>query len=114
MKRLIWRCIAALLILCICVPAHAQTDMDADMMNKNLFCTGLMYVSGKWDNYWEGTLKRENLNLGTVSTRMIGLMGNYGISKKVNILFNLPYVSTKASAGKLHGMKGLQDFGMYV
>lgn len=114
MKRLVWRCIAAFFILCICVPAYAQTDMDADMMNKNLFCTGVMYASGKWDNYWEGTLKRENLNIGTVSTKMVALMGNYGISKKLNILFNMPYVSTKASAGTLHGMKGLQDLSMYV
>ena len=114
MKRLIWRCVAALIIVFISVPAQAQTDMDADMMNKNLFCTGVMYASGKWDNYWEGTLKRENLNIGSVSTKMLGVMGNYGISKKVNIIFNLPYVSTKASAGTLQEMKGFQDFSLYV
>jgi hypothetical protein len=114
MKRLIWRCFAALFILFISITAQAQTDLDADMMNKNLFCSGIMYASGKWDNYWEGTLKRENLNIGSISTKMIGYMGNYGISKKVNILFNLPYVSTKATAGTLQGMKGLQDFSMYV
>jgi hypothetical protein len=114
MKPLIWRCLAAVFAVCIYMPARAQTDMDADMMNKNLFCTGVMYASGKWDNYWEGTLKRENLNIGSVSTQMIGVMGNYGISKKVNIIFNLPYVSSKASAGTLQGMKGLQDFSMYV
>ncbi len=36
-------------------------------------------------------------------------MGTYGISKKFNILANAPYVETKASAGVLHGMKGIQD-----
>lgn len=88
--------------------------MDADMMNKNLLCTGLMYSHSSWDHYWEGTLKRDNLNLGTVTTQMVGWMGNYGISKKLNVLFNLPYVFTKASAGTLHGMKGFQDLSLFL
>ena len=88
--------------------------MDADFMNKNLFCTGVMYNSAKWDHYWEGTLKRDNQNIGSISTRMIGVMGNYGISKKLNILFSLPYVKTEASMGTLSGMKGFQDLSMYL
>ena len=27
-----------------------------------------MYSYGSWDHYWEGTFKRNNQNLGTVST----------------------------------------------
>jgi hypothetical protein len=92
----------------------AQTDMDAIMMSKNNFCTGVMYSSSQWNNYWEGTLKRNNENLGTVSTRMFGVMGNYGVSDKLNLLFGIPYVQTKASAGTLHGMKGLQDLSLWV
>jgi hypothetical protein len=36
-------------------------------------------------------------------------MGNYGISKKLNLLFGLPYVFTKASAGTMKGQSGIQD-----
>jgi hypothetical protein len=32
----------------------------------------------------------------------------------LNVLFNLPYVKTKASAGQLHGMKGIQDLSLWV
>src|SRR5687768_15193997 len=64
----------------------AQTDVDGIMMAKNNFCTGFMYSYSSWDNYWEGTLKRNNLNLGTVSTQMVGWMGNYGITEKLNIM----------------------------
>jgi hypothetical protein len=92
----------------------AQTDMDAIMMSKNNFCTGFMYMGSKWDNYWEGTLKRDNQNLGTVSTNMFGVMGNYGVSGKLNLLFGIPYVNTKASAGTLHGMSGMQDLSLWV
>jgi hypothetical protein len=45
---------------------------------------------------------------------MIGVMGNYGLKDNLNILFSLPYIVTKASAGTLDGQKGLQDFSLMV
>jgi len=101
-------------LLAFVVHAHAQTDADAIMMTKNNFCVGGMYSYSSWKNYWEGTLKRENLNLGTVSTQMVGIMGNYGISSKLNVLFGVPYIQTKASAGTLHGQKGVQDLSLWL
>ena len=94
--------------------ALAQTDIDGIMMGKNRFCVGPMYSYSNWTNYWEGSLKRDNQNLGKVSTQMVSIMGNYGISSKLNVLFNVPYVITKASAGTLHGMKGVQDLSLFV
>jgi len=93
---------------------QAQTDLDAIMMGKNRFCVGPAYMNNSWKNYWEGTLKRDNANLGTVSTQSFAIMGNYGVTDNLNILFNVPYVSTKASAGTLKGNKGLQDLSVYV
>jgi len=92
----------------------AQTDIDAIMMEKKALCVGPMYSYSSWKNYWEGTLKRDNENLGTVSTQMIGVMGTYGVSKKLNVLFGAPYVITKASAGTLHGQNGIQDLSLFV
>ena len=94
--------------------AKAQTDFDHDMMAKNLFCSGFMYSYSSWDNYWEGTLKRTNQNIGTVSTQMLGYMGAYGVSKNLNLIFSLPYIKTKASAGTLHGMQGIQDLSLFA
>lgn len=107
-------CSVAVVLLLITVTSHAQTDMDAIMMTKNNFCVGTSYSYSSWDKYWEGTLKRTNENLGTVSTQMVGLMGVYGVSDKLNLMFGVPYVSSKASAGTLHGMKGLQDLSLTV
>jgi hypothetical protein len=90
----------------------AQTDIDGIMMSKNNFCVGAIYQYSSWDQYWEGSLKRENLNLGTVSTKSIGLMGNYGISDKLNAIFSVPYVETNASAGTMKGQKGIQDLSL--
>lgn len=92
----------------------AQTDIDGLMMEKNAFCVGPMAGYSSWKNYWEGTLKRDNANLGTVSTTVFSIMGNYGLTNKLNILFGLPYIKTKASAGQLKGQKGLQDLALWI
>jgi hypothetical protein len=94
--------------------SSAQTDIDAIMMEKNAFCVGPMYSYSSWKNYWEGTLKRDNENLGKVSTQMYSVMGNYGITRKLNALFAVPYVKTKASAGTLHGLDGIQDLSLFL
>ncbi|HTD95229.1 MAG TPA: hypothetical protein VK644_15490, partial [Chitinophagaceae bacterium] len=96
------------------LPAAAQTDIDAIMMEKNALCVGPMFSYSSWKDYWEGTLKRNNLNLGTVSTQTYSFMGAYGLNRNINLLFNVPYVKTKASAGTLHGMKGFQDLSLFV
>lgn len=92
----------------------AQTDIDGLLMQKNFFCVGPTVGTSSWKNYWEGTFKRDNANLGTVSSTAYMLMGNYGITDKLNVLFGLPYIKTKASAGNLKGQKGLQDLSLWV
>src|SRR4051812_13349089 len=101
-----WLAAIAIGLSGIVLPAYvsAQTDIDAIMMEKNAFCVGPMYSYSSWKKYWEGTSKRENLNLGRVSTQMAGVMGNYGLTRKLNLLFIVPWVKTKASAGTMHGM----------
>ncbi len=93
---------------------RAQTDEDAIMMDKKQFCVGGTYFYNSWDHYWEGSFKRNNQNLGRVSTQMVGLMGNYGVTRKLNIIVNAPYVWTHATAGTLHGQHGIQDLSGWV
>lgn len=103
-----------LLLILITHFSFAQTDIDAIMMPKHNFCGGLMYGHSSWKNYWEGTFKRDNQNLGTVTTSMVNIMGNYGVTDKLNLLFGVPYIQTKASAGTLAGQKGIQDLSLTV
>ena len=91
-----------------------QTEFDAIMMNEKQFCSGFMYNHSSWENYWEGTLKRNNLNLGTVTTQSVMYMANYGITSKLNIMAGAPYVFTNATAGTMSGMKGMQDVSVFV
>jgi len=101
-------------LLLISTGLSAQTDIDGIMMQKHFFCIGPTIGKSSWKNYWEGTFKRDNANLGTVSATTAMIMGNYGITDKLNVLFGLPYIKTKASAGNLKGQKGLQDLSLFV
>jgi hypothetical protein len=94
--------------------ANAQTENDALMIPKNYFCAAGVYTHNSWDHYWEGTFKRENLNLGTVSSNVYAVGGNYGLSNRVNLLFMIPYVTSNASAGTLRGQRGVQDISLAV
>ena len=41
-------------------------------------------------------------------------MGNYGISKKLNVLVGIPYITTTSTGGTLHGQKGIQDLSFWL
>jgi hypothetical protein len=114
MKRVLRTCISICVLIAISCNAKAQTDIDAIMMEKKQLCIGPMFTYSSWKNYWEGNLKRDNANIGTISTQMFSVMGAYGITGKLNVLFGAPYIKTKASAGTLHGMKGIQDLSLFI
>src|SRR5215472_10130466 len=113
MRKIFVRLISVSLLLW---PAllRAQTDQDAVMMAKNLLCAGASYGYSSWNYYWEGTFHRNNANLGTVSTQMVGAMGIYGITRKLNVVVNAPYIWTHATAGTLHDQKGFQDLSLWL
>lgn len=92
----------------------AQTLMDALMMPKKDFCTGVLYTHDQWKDYWEGPTKRDNQNIGTITTTLITWVGNYGITDKLNIIAMVPYVKTSASSGTLTGLEGVQDLTLGV
>jgi hypothetical protein len=94
--------------------ARAQSMEDAIFMDKRVLCAGLVYTRDQWTQYWEGSLKRENGNIGTLTTQQATWMGAYGVTNRLNILASLPYVKTRASQGVLDGQSGSQDFSVGV
>ena len=88
----------------------AQMPNDAIYMPKNTICIATSYSQNSWKEYWENTLKRENLNMGKVSTQSVMTMAAIGIKNNFNIIAGVPYIWTKTSQGNLMGQKGIQDF----
>ena len=92
--------------------ARAQTIDDGVMMAKGELFTGALYTYDQWDRYLEGGLKRDNGNIGTLTTQSNTVVGVYGVTHRLNLLSNLPYIWTEASRGVLHGMNGVQDLSI--
>jgi hypothetical protein len=112
--RRAWVLVSAAVALTVLRPgsARAQTIDDGVMMAKGELFAGAIYTHDQWDQYWEGGLKRDNGNIGTLTTQSNTVVGVYGITDRLNVLSNVPYIWTEASRGVLHGMNGMQDLSI--
>jgi hypothetical protein len=106
------------LILLFCllgfVELKAQMPHDAIYMNKNLACGALVYGNNYWTNYWENSLKRDNPNIGRLTTQSVTAMIAYGIKRDLNVIAMIPFVKTEASQGNLLGQQGVQDLSVFL
>ncbi|MES2795838.1 MAG: hypothetical protein V4683_07730 [Bacteroidota bacterium] len=105
---------AIVLMICISSVAMAQMPHDAIYMPKKAFCFALSANQSEWTEYWENKLKRENLNIGKLTTQSAMVMVAAGITDNLNLIVGLPYVKTKTSAGNLMGQKGIQDLSGWL
>ena len=96
-----------LLLLAPCAPLAAQTIEDGLFMPKKTLCTGFLYTHDSWDEYWEGTLKRTNGNIGSITTEVNTIAANYGVFDRFNLIGTVPYVWTRASQGRPSWHRGL-------
>ena len=108
------KCITLLFCLLGFVELKAQMPHDAIYMNKKLACGALVYGNNSWTNYWESTLKRDNPNLGRLTTESVTAMLAYGFTRDLNVIVMVPYVKTEASQGNLMGQQGFQDASVFV
>lgn len=101
-------------LVCVTSNLFAQMPHDVIYMPKKTACIAVSYSNSSWKEYWENTLKRENLNMGTHTTQSIMPMVAVGVTDKLNLIVGLPYISTKTSAGNLMGQKGIQDLSGWL
>ena len=113
-QRLMIACRAIALVTGSAAMAQAQSVDDAIFMDRRVLCAGLVYTREQWSEYWEGTLKRENGNIGTLTTQQATWMAAYGVTNRLNVLASLPYVWTRASDGVLQGQRGSQDASVAI
>jgi hypothetical protein len=93
-------------------PAAGQMVGDGSMLPKRTLSAGVLYVHDSWDQYWEGTLKRSNGNIGTLTTQSVTMVGGYSVTDRVSLMAALPYIWTHASQGVLRDMSGFQDLAL--
>ena len=100
--------VGILIAACASVAA-AQTPEDGLFLAKKSLDVGLLYSHDSWNEYWEGSLKRSNDNIGTMTTNAMTFVAGYGLRERLSVIATLPYVWTRTSQGSLHSMSGLQD-----
>ena len=103
-----------LLLLLSAGAVRAQMPNDALYMGRNQICVATIYGRSTWNQYWEGSLKRPNYNIGTHTTQSVTVMPAIGIAKGLNVILSLPYITTQASAGNLRGQSGVQDLSAWL
>jgi hypothetical protein len=101
--------LAALAVVASASTGSAQAIDDGLMLPARQVRLGVEYGRDRWDRYWEGTLRRDNENIGTVTTRSTTVSAGYGLTSRVSLFATLPHVRTQASQGVLHGLRGWQD-----
>lgn len=114
MKNRILNLIFGLFLATSVQTVSAQTPTDGIMMRKGEICFAGIYGEESWDEYWEGTLKRTNGNIGTFTRKSITGMFALGITDKINLIGILPWVSTSASQGQMRGVSGLSDVSLFI
>jgi hypothetical protein len=92
----------------------AQTPSDPLLMQRGQICLAAVSEYQTWSAYWEGSLLRENANIGTLRTRSTMPMAAVGITRRLNAIVALPYVQTEASQGVLAGQRGWQDLAVWL
>lgn len=107
MRRL-WTAMPLLTALSVTSLAAQALD-DGQMLARRTLGVGLSYTHDGWSEYWEGSLQRTNGNVGTITTQSVTWAAAYGVTDRLSVMAMLPYVWTRASAGPLHGMGGMQD-----
>ncbi|MDF1503643.1 hypothetical protein [Roseisolibacter sp. H3M3-2] len=106
--------LAALVAAALPGALPAQTVDDGVVLPARFGYAMVAYGVDRWDRYWEGTRLRDNANIGTLTTRTVGLGFGYGLTDRLTLVASLPYVRTEASDGVLQGQRGMQDLTVAV
>jgi hypothetical protein len=92
----------------------AQMPNDALMMPKGTVCNLLQGSYSQFDNYWEGTVFRNNPNMGTFQSQSLMLMSNWGVTNKLNLMAGLPFISNRGTASYIQPQRNIQDLSLFV
>ena len=112
MKKIIIKLFGTAVLVCLLLPCFAQMPDDGFTMGKGELCVVAGYKQSQFKEYWEGKRLRENLNMGTVTSKAFMPMLGYGITDKLNLFASLPYINNSSDKGTMTGKKGWQDFSL--
>ena len=84
------------------------------MKGKGNLVTALGYSYESYDTYYVGENSTKNPNLGTITTKSIGLFLAGGVTDYLDVIASVPYISAKASQGFMSDQNDVQDISLFV
>lgn len=101
-------------IACMSYTLAAQSMVDGFMRGKGNLNTAGSYSYESYDSYYIGDSIVTNPNLGTISTKSVGLYLAGGITDYLDVIVSLPYVSVAPSQGYWSSQRGFQDLSIFA
>jgi hypothetical protein len=93
-------------------PLGAQSADDGFPVVRGQLRLTVDHGVDRWRTYWEGTRRRDNANIVTLSTAHTMATLGYGVTNALSLFATLPWVATNASQGVLAGQSGAQDLSV--
>lgn len=88
--------------------------LDGFMQKTGDIVSALSFSTEKYDTYYVGDFRTQNANLGTIITNSASLYVVGGITDYLNVVVNLPYITTKPSAGFWSAQSDFQDLSFFL
>ncbi len=110
-----YSCALILLLLILSATVEAQSIIDGFVPEKGGLVIAVSYNHEKYDEFYAGENKvvlAEGPGLNNVITQSVNLYAEYGLSDKIGLVINLPYISAKADpvgGGTSPDESGLQN-----
>jgi hypothetical protein len=87
----------------------AAADLNGFMRAKGHGTVALSYTRQSYDEFWAGTTKVSDPMVGEVTTDSTTLWLDYGVTDRVTVIANLPYIDTRSDGAAGFGQGALQD-----
>lgn len=96
----------AILVLAVAWPAAAY-ELNGFMPAAGEGAVALSFTAESYDEFWRGETRVSNPGVGEVETRSLTLWGRYGLTDRMALVANLPWVDAEGD-----GLGGFEDSGI--
>ncbi|WP_299894324.1 transporter [uncultured Aquimarina sp.] len=114
--------LGAMVLLCFSAPLVAQTEVSGFYPQKNELTIAPSYSFKQYDRFYRGTELTEGnpAGLGSISSYIVNLYGEYGITNWLSASLNIPYIFIESETGEpdpvqgTSSVEGIQDLSVFL
>ncbi|MEZ4701168.1 MAG: hypothetical protein R2834_12600 [Rhodothermales bacterium] len=112
LRRLAGAVLAGLIL--IPAPAAAQGLIDGFNKGQGRLDLALSYSWEQYESFYVGSEKVSEPGLGEITTQSVSLYAAYGLTSKIDLIVNLPFISARSANNPALDESALQDLALCV